>query len=155
MHPFEILDLLAIAIPRLAMLILAMATVTCVVAAVIHGLCWQKMANAKTLWELRDSVAWSTMFWSTFGNKAIQTAILWAAMLAIMVSFLTYEWWQWTILTAIVALLSAAMCLVYRVVKSNFLAWEDADDLLNSGVLNVTWIDEERIVHELQEGMLC
>lgn len=155
MHPFEVLDILAVAIPRLAMLILAAASISCVVAGVVYSMCWKDMASAKTLWELRDSVAWSTVFWSTFGNEVVQIALVWSALLAIMVSALTYEWWQWAILTVVVVLLSACICLMYRIVKSSFLAWEDADTLLNRGVLKAEWINEERIVRELQEGLLC
>lgn len=155
MHPFEILDLIGIAVPRLAMLILAAASITSVVAAVTHSLCWKHLTGAKTLWELRDSLAWSTAIWPVFSNRALQVITTWAALLAVAVSALTYEWWQWLIVTAIVVVLSACICLVYRLVKSNFLAWEDADTLLNRSVLKAEGINEERIVRELQEGLLC
>lgn len=154
MHPLEILDLIGIAIPKLAMLILATATFTSVVACAAYLTCKDGLINAKSLWELRDLLSWSASLWPVFGSRAAQLVTSWAALFAVAVSAFIYGPAQWATITGITLLLATYISGTYRLVKANFLAWEDVDSLLNQGILTTSFVDEKRIVREMQVELL-
>lgn len=161
---YEMLQIFCIALPRLCALVLAMAAVISVVVVCVHLAKMPSLSRARGLTGLVDALSWVRYIGPVFKSEVLAGILIGFARVSVLLSLFVMPAWKWAAFMLIVMALASIIVSASKLMKKNFEALLLAEGLRLAGagindnpyqVQSYGWLNEDRIVFQLKEGLLC